>query len=46
MTLEVEQQLVDIKDENGKAQWQPTLRHTHATTLIENGTPVKTVQKD
>jgi len=23
MTLEVEQQLVGIKDENGKAQWQP-----------------------
>ncbi len=126
MTLEVEQQLVAIKDENGKAQWQPrppkskagyrtipfgntlaemlkrikkaqlenrlkygefylqdpehdyvckkengehctpseikyntrkiseklnisfnfhSLRHTHATTLIENGTPVKTVQK-
>ena len=22
-----------------------SLRHTHATTLIENGTPVKTVQK-
>ncbi|MCH7322168.1 tyrosine-type recombinase/integrase [Solibacillus sp. MA9] len=22
-----------------------SLRHTHATTLIENGTPIKTVQK-
>jgi len=23
-----------------------SLRHTHTTTLIENGTPVKTVQKN